>query len=646
MNESNFEPAAFILSVLCLFYCMTSKRRQYKLSKDILGNLQNQHFIFLLLLVSTILSSAASVAGLYLQKIASGKTVFWQYIFHAAYFIFHSAAAICLSLYIMHINGSSSYRSRMFYTLFSLPFLLCEILVLTNSFTDAVFFMDEHFIYHRGFLISVFYVCGIFYLTVAFISFFRHERAISKSDSRAIGFLMSLCALGVFLQGMFSGFLVELFAETLAFAGMLLILEERSGHIDSITGLLNRVALVEDCRRFIEAQQSCRFIFIKLTNVDIFYKLFNGRDMNKLLLEISKWLTEFFPKQKLYSYRNKVFGIFFQDSAESNDQIAVNAILNRFGQDWKIGKMSLRLEIIASVVRIPQDVSSVDDFLELLASEYQNSRHISREISYTELSLDQRNKRIEQALREAVEKDQFQVWYQPIYSTDAQKTVAAEALLRVDSDTLRGISPEIFIPIAEKCGIIREIGFFVFEAVCRLLQNPRVKELGLSYIELNLSVYQFMFDDLISRFEKIRSEYGIPVEALNLEITESASADSMPVIKHTMEELQKIGYTFSLDDFGVGYSNIKQLINKSYKNIKIDKSLLWNAEKNNDAAQLWDSLIHLIRKLGYSVVQEGVETSAQLEKTIASGGNLIQGYYFSRPVPEREFIAYLENETR
>ena len=111
-----------------------------------------------------------------------------------------------------------------------------------------------------------------------------------------------------------------------------------------------------------------------------------------------------------------------------------------------------------------------------------------------------------------------------------------------------------------------------------------------------------------------------------------------------MGTLRTMGYTFSLDDFGTGYSNLVQLIRSSYKNVKMDKSLLWDAERNENTARLLDSLIHVIRSLGYNVIQEGVETPAQLDRTVASGGNLIQGYYFSRPLPERDFTAYLEAE--
>ena len=110
-----------------------------------------------------------------------------------------------------------------------------------------------------------------------------------------------------------------------------------------------------------------------------------------------------------------------------------------------------------------------------------------------------------------------------------------------------------------------------------------------------------------------------------------------------MLEMNSLGYSFSLDDYGSGYSNLIRLINSKYKNVKIDKYILWNSENNKDSARLLDSLIRIIRSLGMNVIQEGVETEAQLKRVLDSGCNLIQGYYFCKPVPEDEFISFVKN---
>ena len=137
MYTQNFEMSALILSLLCLIYSLTAKRRQYALTGQLKDWLLNQRFMFLVLLCSNILSASASVGGVYLQSIASEEVAFWQYLLHACYFFFHTTLSVSFALYIMDTTGASIGRSRRFYLLFSLPYLLCETLVLTNGFTGG-----------------------------------------------------------------------------------------------------------------------------------------------------------------------------------------------------------------------------------------------------------------------------------------------------------------------------------------------------------------------------------------------------------------------------------------------------------------------------------------------------------------------------
>ena len=319
-------------------------------------------------------------------------------------------------------------------------------------------------------------------------------------------------------------------------------------------------------------------------------------------------------------------------------------ILDRFEQDWKSGDITLRLEAAVAVVRVPNEAAHLDQLEDLLASSYHTSKTGSHLVSYDELSAFQRSRNMELALRSAIENGKLRVWYQPIWSVEQQHTIAAEALLRIDDEEFRGVSPEVYIPIAEKSGLIREIGMFVFAEVCRFLRDHAKDADALEYIELNLSVYQFMYDNLAESFEEIRSGFDVSASRLNIEITESASEQATAGMAEAMEELRTLGYTFSLDDFGTGYSNLSRLVKGGYLNIKIDRSLLWDADRNPDARRLLNSLIQIIRKLGYNVVQEGVETPAQLERVSEAGCNLIQGYYFSRPLPEADFLRYLRAE--
>lgn len=644
VNTICFEISAFILTLVCLTYSLTVKRRQYKIRGNLAAKLQNQHFVFLLLLFSNLFAAASSVGGACLQTIASAQVVVWQYLLHAFYFIFHTTLSICFALYIMNVNGTSIGRSRGFFLLFSLPYLFAELMVLTNSFTGLAFYMDDQFVYHRGPLMIVLYAIGAFYIILGFLFFVRYNRAVSRVDRNAIGVVIVMAALGIVIQALHPELLVELFAEALAFLMLMVLLEERSGHIDPLTGALNRLALADTNRRLIQTNQHYSLILVKLNKLELYTRLFDNRELELLFRQISAWLIGISSEQDLFCYGRGKFAIVLMDPSPEAAEKLAGQILKRFEQDWKSGKMTLRLDETVAIIRIPEEAATLERLDELLTAVYQNPEAGSRLLRYDELMDFQRRFNMELAMRRAIEDGKLRVWYQPIWSAEKNRTVAAEALLRIDDDEFRGVSPEVYIPIAEKSGLIRDIGIFVFTECCRFLQNHPEEAAGLAYIELNLSIYQFVYDNLAERFEQIRSRIGVPASRLNIEITETASDQAVAGVAEGMQELRSLGYTFSLDDFGSGYSNLNRLVAGDYVNVKIDKPLLWEADKNPNTRRLLEGLTHIIRGLGYNVIQEGVETQAQLERVTASGGNLIQGYYFSRPLPDAEFLRYLQAE--
>ena len=572
------------------------------------------------------------------------KVVHWQYLLHAFYFVFHSTLSICFALYIMNVNGTSIGRSRGFYILFALPYICAELLVLTNGYTGLAFYMDEHFVYHRGPLMPVLYAIGAFYIILGFVFFARYNQAVSRVERNAIGVVIVMAALGIVVQALHPELLVELFAEALAFLMLMVLLEERSGHIDPLTGALNRLALADANRRLILTNQHYSLILVKLNNLELYSRLFDGREMEKLLRQISTWLIAISSEQDLFCYGRGEFAIVLMDPSPEATERKVGQILKRFEKEWKSSKMTLRLDATVAIVHIPEEAATLEQLDEMLTAVYQNTETGTRLLRYDELMSFQRRFNLELALRRAIEDKKLRVWYQPIWSTEHRRTVAAEALLRIDDEVFRSISPEVYIPIAEKSGLIRDIGMFVFSECCRFLQEHPAETKDLAYIELNLSIYQFVYDDLAKAFEQIRGGVGIPASRINIEITETASEQAVAGVAEGMEKLRRLGYTFSLDDFGSGYSNLNRLIAGDFVNVKIDKPLLWEADKNPNTRRLLESLTHIIRGLGYNVIQEGVETQAQLERVTASGGNMIQGYYFSRPLPEEEFLRYLRAE--
>ncbi len=642
MYTLNLDPAALILSALCLIYILTTQQRQYSPPKGLKAQLLSQHFVFMLLLLVSILSSAASVGSVYLMERPDAQYYSLQYVLLELYFVLHTTLAMLFVLYVMNVNGTAIGRKKRFYWYFILPYALGELVTLTNPFTNLIFYLDAELAYHRGLLMPFLYCLAAVYVLTGIYFFIRYQRAIPRADSVAICSAVVLSLVGVGVQALRPEYLTELFAEALTILGFMVMLEDRTGATDQTTQVFNRRAFFDASRRWLETGQSFSILLVKLTDLDRITRLFDSRDVDALLVAVARWLETVTDREHIYRFGQEDFALTFVGRRQKDAEEAARRTLSRFASPWK-AETEVLLEATVSVIRVPEDVDSLSLLQDLLLWGYQDTRPGSLLVTHDELVSLKRKLAVEDALRRALDKGSLQVWYQPIWSAENGSIVSAEALTRLYDDQLGPIPPDEFIPIAEKTGMIHELGAFAFREVCRVLGTYRLRDKGIHYLEVNLSLYQLLQEGMLEKLERYRSDYGVEAAQINLEVTESVSSDETPAVQDILRHLRELGYTFSLDDYGTGYSNLARLIESPYTNVKIDKSLLWGGEKNPSTARLLRNMIRIIRSLDMNVVQEGVETAEQLDRVVKAGCNLVQGYYFSRPLREADFIAFLDS---
>ena len=226
--------------------------------------------------------------------------------------------------------------------------------------------------------------------------------------------------------------------------------------------------------------------------------------------------------------------------------------------------------------------------------------------------------------------------YQPIYDVKAKCFNHFEALIRLANEELGYVGPSEFIPIAENFGLANDIDYFVLNETCAFLQrNPQIESL-----EVNISCAEF-FNNPSERFIKIINKYDIDPSRIILEITETIAVKYPSKTKEFMTDLSKYGVKFAMDDFGSGYSNIARFITLPFSVAKLDKSLLG---KSQNVEIFFEAAISLFKNLGIPIVVEGVESDAQLEISIQKKIDYVQGYYFSRPLKEKELIEFLNRK--
>lgn len=316
---------------------------------------------------------------------------------------------------------------------------------------------------------------------------------------------------------------------------------------------------------------------------------------------------------------------------------------------------SIQPTYIVSAVECPTSADNAESLFSLISfcqSHYEAQNDHSVLIVDKEIA-DKRNYilSVERLIQRAVDEDGFYVVYQPIINTKTNRCESAEALVRLkDTKSFGFISPEVFIPVAERRGLISKIGDQVFSKVCQFIKDNEVEKLGIKYIEVNLSGIQIADPTIPFRLHQTVKSYGLDPKMINLEVTETALVRSGKVALDNMEKLKSFGYKFSMDDFGTGYSNLSQVAAVKYDLVKMDKSLIWPAfEPNNEQARtIMIACIKMFHTLGISVVAEGVETAEQAEVLATNGVEFLQGYHYSKPVKEDKFLEFVQefNKTR
>lgn len=255
------------------------------------------------------------------------------------------------------------------------------------------------------------------------------------------------------------------------------------------------------------------------------------------------------------------------------------------------------------------------------------------------LSIIKRKSSMQQALNDGV----FEVYYQPIVDVVTEKLVSMEALVRWPHPTEGLVSPDEFIPIAERTGLILPLGEYVLRSVCQQISCWNKHGFSGFRVAVNLSARQFQNNvpDLVAG---IMRDSCITAESLALEITEGIAMKNVDENIRMLEELKALGLSISIDDFGTGYSSLAYLKRFPLNTLKIDRSFIQEIAVNEDDREITRAIIAMGQNLGLKVLAEGVETEEQVQLLKESGCDYIQGYYYSRPLPASQMVSYLKKE--
>lgn len=253
--------------------------------------------------------------------------------------------------------------------------------------------------------------------------------------------------------------------------------------------------------------------------------------------------------------------------------------------------------------------------------------------------------KISECFESAIRESEFSVYFQPQYNHSTGDLIGAEALVRWISPELGFVSPADFVPVLEAEGRIPTLDLYVFEQVCKFLRGCIDNNRTLVRISVNMSRNDILCDGYIERLDGLRKKYDIPNNLIHVELTETAAVSGAQVVIDSINKLHDLGFIVEMDDFGSGYSSLNVLKDMNFDVLKLDLKFIAGAIGNERGGTILSSVVRMAKWLKLPVIAEGVETMEQADFLKSVGCDYIQGYLYSRPLPEDEYVKVLDQSS-
>ena len=637
MKNISFDIAALILTIVMIHSCYIRKMTR---------GISNR--LFLILMLDTLASTIFDIMAVSLDNAQSNNTTA-LYIGHFGYLLTHVLSAPLYLLFLISLTDTwhKLRKNIILQVLLLLPLVAMVGMLIANVSNHFIFSVEGG--YRRGPLFNLMYIGTVIYVIVAIVYIVRYRSLLGRTKIITTSTFMPVELAAMVVQMVHPVYRLEMFGGAIGLFIVSVGIQRPEDYIDSFTQLTKYSAYVHDMKRAAYNDKHVNIIMLNLGKFQSIQAMVGFDSAMQTLQEVANKIREVNKKMHghadMYYLDNGRFRMVFWGKNYDKAEGVAEALNQELKEGTSINGLNLHLTPYIVLARYPEELT---DFRMLMSfgADFHRKHHYTGRIMragemYDQKQLDIQNN-IDRIIEQALENGRFEVYYQPIYSIPKGKFISAEALIRLFDPEHGFISPEFLITAAEQNGTIHRIGELVFEKVCRFIASDEFKKLDLEYIEVNLSVAQVMSSDLPDKYLAIMEKFNVSPDKINLEITETAAAYEQKVMTDNLDLLSQVGISFSLDDYGTGYSNIQRVIQLPLKIIKIDKSFA--NEKNNQ--KLWIFLkntVKMLKDMNMEIVIEGVETKEMLDVFSDLQCDFVQGYFFSKPVPKNDFVEFILN---
>lgn len=558
------------------------------------------------------------------------------------FYILQLAMPLSLLVYAQTLRNTSMEKIKKDLILWFIPPALILVLIIANCWNGLLFSIDSSGVYHNGPLYMLMYYYALLYAGVLALLTIVHKKELSKENTAVLWEFLIIEAGCVAIQAYHGEYLMTGFGISVGVTVLFLTIGNPNTYVDHMTGAFDKRYFDKWFSEQQAKKKPIHVVAVNLMRLKQVNRVFGDDIGDQLLIEITQALQELGPYVRVFRISGNSFFLTMQmlaDYEQTRDKV-----MNYFQRNFQVKGRSTPFPVtVCGVIhgeRLPENtfIAYVDYMTSLVKDAKETVLIQSDEKILSGFLYEQE---IDLFLSEAVEKDLFEVYYQPIYSLESGRYTTLEALSRLWHPALGYVPPDVFITRAEKTGHILQIALLQFRRICRFIKENEQIMGQIQNVKFNLSPVEILDYGHIQALVDIIREYGLPFSYFQFEITETVATEYSARLYDVLDLLLETGVSLSLDDFGSGYANLNTVLKLPFSCIKMDRSLLRGLNEDAQVAFFYHSLVSMLHEMNFQIVSEGVETEAEKEKLHAWGVDMIQGYYFSRPLSGQDIVKLL-----
>lgn len=568
--------------------------------------------------------------------------------------ILQQVEVVLLLWYVMVAANLRKDQKRVL-PVFVLISVVFDGLVLSTPVTKLLFYFDADGRYQQGRLQCIIYVLPLVLGAYVCISLFRHRKQLLRIEKNIFTFFCVSTIVATLIQViLMPHHLIAYFWVSIALITIFLTVQSPDYYLDRSTYAFNHEGLMVILNDRIDRKIPFSMLMMAVHDFEDIQGGFSAQNKKKVYGAICSSML-YRSKKDRKRYKTDVFRDDDKIYIMFHDPKQAEALSGEIGS-WVIDgiyvdEQAPKVKLVARMLLFdfPGRIQTEEEFHSVikyfLMDDYYKRDNVIQFINEEFYRKKKRYDDVRHLVEEAIRTDGIEVYYQPIYDTRHQEFHSSEALVRLrDVDSIGFVSPEEFIPIAEKEHLILQLEDLILRKICEFIRRVDLPSYGVKYVEVNLSGNQCMQRDLADQLLNMVEEYGIALQFINFEVTETAAIEENEYLLRNMRNLQRGGSTFSLDDYGSGSSNLKYLVDYPFEIVKLDKSIVWAhfGASDSKTRAILPYTVRMLREMNVTIVAEGIETVEQKEELERLGVQYLQGFYFSKPIPENQYLEFLK----